>query len=226
VEKSTVTIKNLDLKTPKYKVRKTNLDKLNIQLTAVQKEIIIGTLLGDSSIERAKLSHNGRLRFDQTFPSHGPYLMTLFSHFYNLSGKGPRVIFRKADKRTGKFYYQMQFKTLNYPCFNYYHDLFYKEGKKVIPFNIDELLTARSLAYWIMDDGSKPSKYQTILHTRAYKYEEVLLLTKALEVKFKLKTKLYEKIPGQWVIIIPLNQDTSLKNIVIPYMHSSMLYKI
>ena len=39
------------------------------------------------------------------------------------------------------------------PCLNFYHELFYKDNIKVIPINLEKLLTARGLAYWIMDDG-------------------------------------------------------------------------
>jgi hypothetical protein len=217
---------NKDIKT-KYKVRKTNEAKLLVQLTNIQKEILVGTLLGDASIERNKPNHNARLRFDQTFPNHASYLMNIFSYFYNLAGKGPSIIIRKPDKRTGKIYTHMQFKTLVFPCLNVYHDLFYKDGKKIIPYNIGELLTARGLAYWIMDDGGKSSgSTETILHTRSYTFEEVLFLQQVLKSNFKLYTRLYEKTSGQWVIAIPKRQEIDLKDIVFPYMHYSMLYKV
>lgn len=73
--------------------------------------------------------------------------MSIFSHFYNLSGKGPLVTIRKPDPRTGKIYSQLQFKTLVFPCLNAYHELFYLNGKKIIPKNIGDLLTPRALAY-------------------------------------------------------------------------------
>jgi hypothetical protein len=73
--------------------------------------------------------------------------MFIYSHFSNLGGKGPKVYIRKPDKRTNKIYSSMQFKTLSLPCLNYYYDLFYKEGKKIVPSNIGDLLTARALAY-------------------------------------------------------------------------------
>lgn len=105
-------------------------EKSQVQLTSVQKEILVGTLLGDAFIERYKPTHNARVRFDQSFPNHASYLMKIFSYFYNLTGKGPTVIIRKPDKRTGKVYSQMQLKTLAFPCFNYYLNLFYKMVKK------------------------------------------------------------------------------------------------
>ena len=164
-----------------------NKERSNIKLSDIQKEILIGTILGDAYIERKKLTHNARIRYDQTFPKHSSYLMNIYSWLYNLTGKGPSLIIRKPDKRTGKIYYQIQFKTLNLPCLNFYHDLFYKEGKKIIPETLGELLTPRALAYWIMDDGGKSTSNQTILHTRAHSLNDVLLVQKVLKHNFKLK---------------------------------------
>ena len=44
--------------TKNYKIRKTSEAKLKVNLTSIQKEVVIGTLLGDSSIERAKPNQN------------------------------------------------------------------------------------------------------------------------------------------------------------------------
>ena len=121
--------------------------KSKIILNNIQKDIIIGTILGDSSLERYERSINSRLRIDRTFPHHAEYTMHLFSHLINLCGKGPKVYIRKPDLRTNKIYSSIQFKTLALPSLNYYKDLFYKDGKKIIPANIGDLLTARALAY-------------------------------------------------------------------------------
>jgi hypothetical protein len=39
------------------------------------------------------------------------------------------------------------------PCFNYYHSLFRSSRAKIIPSNINRILTPLGLAYWAMDDG-------------------------------------------------------------------------
>jgi hypothetical protein len=128
-----------------FNINSTFLDKKKykskVNLNDIQKDILIGTILGDSSIEKRGRFQNARLRFDQTFPDHATYLMYIYSQFTNLAGKGPKVYIRKPDKRTNKIYSSMQFKTLAFPCLNYYYDLFYKEGKKIIPSNISQLLT-------------------------------------------------------------------------------------
>ena len=77
-----------------------------------------------------------------------------------------------------------------------------------------------------MDDGSKLSSSQNALHTRSYNYREVLLLQQTLYSNFKLKSNLFEKTPSQWIIIIPIKQEVSLKEIVMPYMHYTFLYKL
>jgi hypothetical protein len=52
--------------------------------------------------------------------------------------------------------------------------LFYPEGKKVIPLNIGELLTAQGLTFWASDDGSKhgPGFH---LNTDSFTFSEVEL---------------------------------------------------
>ena len=77
-----------------------------------------------------------------------------------------------------------------------------------------------------MDDGGKGSNGETYLHTRSYTLEEVKLLQEALMIKFELQTRLIQKAPGQWVIVIPVRQVRPLKDIVCTYNHPSMAYKI
>lgn len=48
---------------------------------------------------------------------------------------------------------------------------------------------------------------------------------------FGLRTRLVEKVPAapsgrKWVIVIPVRQVTSLRDIVLSYMCLSMLYKV
>lgn len=103
-------------------------------------------------MERNKQTHNARLRYEQTYPKHASYLQFLYAIFLNLTSSGPKIIVRKADKRTGKIYKTIAFKTRALQQLNHLYDLFYKydvNGKryKVIPVNIHELLTSRALAY-------------------------------------------------------------------------------
>ena len=49
----------------------------SILLTQLQKEVIVGTLLGNASIERRKPTHNARILFEQFYPNHEAYPLSL-----------------------------------------------------------------------------------------------------------------------------------------------------
>jgi len=57
------------------------------------------------------------------------------------------IILTRNNQKTGIITQSLYFRTLSMPCLNYYYEIFYKDKKKLIPVNLDELLTARGLAY-------------------------------------------------------------------------------
>jgi hypothetical protein len=59
----------------------------------------------------------------------------------------PVILTRKPDKRTGKIYKSIYFRTLAFPCLNEFYDIFYEDKVKIIPKNLYELLTPVGLAY-------------------------------------------------------------------------------
>ena len=64
------------------------------------------------------------------------------------------TILTRNDKKRDLITQSLYFRTLAMPYLNYYYDLFYKDKIKVIPRNLDELLTARGLAFWLMMMGT------------------------------------------------------------------------
>ena len=59
-----------------------------------------------------------------------------------------------------------------------------------------------------------------------FKKEDVEYLQTVLNKNFELRTRLEEKTQNQWVIYIPVRQKIKLIDIVGPFMHKSMLYKV
>ena len=97
----------------------------------------------------------------------------------------------------------------------------YVTGFKVVPQNIFELLTPISIAYWIMDDGGRCGNGFHFA-TNAFSTEEVNLLAKVIQDKFGLKCSVHSRNR----IYIGASSTEQLANIVRPYVHSSMAYKI
>ncbi len=127
--------------------RATNLQK-ELQVSKIQDEIIIGTMLGDCSIEKARPLSNARLQFKQS-TKNKLYIEHLFDIFKDFCGTEPKIM-SKFDSRANrnKIYEAIKFQTFSLPCFNLYKEIFYnKNGVKIVPLNLEELLTVRGLAY-------------------------------------------------------------------------------
>jgi hypothetical protein len=98
-------------------------------------------------LERNKSTHNTRLRIEQSFPEKKDYLYSLYELLKPLTTMEPTILTRNNKKR-GLITRSIYFRTLAIPCLNYYYyEIFYKDKKKVIPNNLDKLLTARGLVY-------------------------------------------------------------------------------
>ena len=62
-------------------------------------EVLIGLLLGDLSAERAKPTHNTRLRFEQSLNKNEQYLYHLYDIFKEFVAQPPRSPSRKNHKK-------------------------------------------------------------------------------------------------------------------------------
>jgi LAGLIDADG DNA endonuclease family len=189
------------------------------------KEILIGLILGDLYINKQKTGINARLEFTQGVV-HIEYLQHLFELFNYFCGMVPKIPTRSPDKRTGKIYDSAIFYTYSLPCFLEFYNLFYPDGKKIIPLNIGDLLTPLGLAYWVADDGSFCSTNQVVvLSTECFTLEEINLLIKVLSENFNLKATINKNGAG-FRIRISKESIPVLQALLAPHMPSMMRYKI
>jgi len=107
--------------------------------------------LGDGHIQQRHLSGNSRFMYAQSNlrKHHFNYFNHIFEIFKFYISKDFKVKSKSfVEKRSNKTYNFVNFTTLTLPCFTYYRDLFYNSNnKKVVPSNINELLTPIGLAY-------------------------------------------------------------------------------
>jgi hypothetical protein len=172
-----------------------------------------------------KTNSNIRLRFEQG-TVHDDYLLHLYDLFKSCCPQAPKVYTRLPDKRTGEIFYRISFYTYSLPCFTDIFDLFYLDGKKIIPSNIGDLLTPLGLCYWICDDGSFNHRDKAVvLHTQSFTHEEVKLLVGVLTNKFNLKCTINRK-GDCYIIIISAKSLPGLQKLLKPHMPCMMNYKI
>jgi hypothetical protein len=200
----------------------TNAQRSSFSVSPHLHEVIIGSSLGDLYINKQR--NNARLMFQQG-SVHELYMIHLYDLFKDYCGSGLKYIERKPDLRTGKIYSTIRFNSYSLLCFNYYHSLFYVDGVKIIPLNIEELLTPVGLAYWAMDDGCKLGNGFKF-STNSYTFEEVQLLVNVLKNNFDLDCSIHNFGKDQFTIFIKQNSMDKFRSLVTPYFHTSMLYKL
>jgi len=112
--------------------------------------------------------------------------------------------------------------------------LFYVNGIKMISTETMNYLTPMSIAYLLMDDGAWVSGSKSVrISTNTFNLQEVELLRYTFKAKFNLdcKIQLLTKkgliLPkDKYSLYIKVSSLPRLRELVLPYMHSSMLYKL
>lgn len=205
--------------------------KQEYELTQEQKDAIVGIMLADGYLERGKPSYNTRLRIDHSYPEQESYVLGLRILFASLIASKPVIIVRKADTRTGKVYKSISVRTLRFPCLNKYHNIFYKDKKKIVPLNIQDLLTPIGLAQLLMGDGYFEGHNGVVLIcSENFTKEEQELLIVALASKFGIKAALNKRISSSGTesfrIRISKKSMDKLITLVIPFFIPEMFYKL
>ena len=166
-------------------------NKQTITLNQIQKEVIVGTLLGDACIPRDRRRPGLRVQFAQTI-ARAEYIWHLYDLFRDFVGAPPRVYNIRGGGAAARDRQQMRFQTYSHPEFKFYDSLFYTvdEGfrrKKRVAKNIGQFLTVRALAYW--DDGDsyqKPRGRAYRFNTQSFTLEDQSILVQALRDNFEI----------------------------------------
>lgn len=202
-------------------IRKTNL-RFNkpILLSDYQKQVLIGTILGDSSFKIGKGSVSPAISC-----AHGikqeKYCKYKTHIFENLGAKCKYHKRNKEDKRTHIFYEDYTMYVPANPEFIVYYNAFYKNNKKVIPIQLLDQFTEISLAFMFMDDGTKTNNSYKIA-TNCFSKKEIEIFSKFLYDKFNIETTIH-KDNG---LYIKVNSKKLFEYLISPYIIDSMKYKL
>jgi len=170
------------LKKKSYKGKELELYKQTIKLTEIQREILIGVLLGDASISLRNGKPVYSIKFEQGI-ANIDYINHLYLIFEPFVGQIPLEYKNKS----------IWFRTYRHVCFKFYYDIFYcgVNSVKKVPKNISKFLTPRSLAYWYMDDGGLTGS-KIYLHTQGFVFSDQEFLRDVLKEKFGIITNLHK----------------------------------
>jgi hypothetical protein len=183
------------------------------------KEIIIGTLLGDSSLQTFTNGNTWRLRF---FQKDKEFIDHLYDQFQLFVKTPPKL----SDDGCGNL--RWYFNTIVIPDLLPYALQFYtKKGQrwvKIVPSNLE--ITAKTLAYWYMDNGTKKSNVIAYyLCTDSFSLAEVKLLGTIFKSNWNIHVS-YHKKGNNYRIFIPTKYAEIFKDLIKDYIINSFKYKL
>lgn len=193
-----------------------------IRLSAEQKELLYGTMLGDGHISRS----NNLARFSI---SHSIKQEEYIKYKHNILQSVAKEIKSNIahNKRMNKDYQFLSFVTKSIGDMAELHSMFYKENVKVIREEIIRyIVSPKSLAFWILDDGylDKTSN-RTHICTECFSYNEHLILQKLLCDNFGLHPTIY-KYQNSFRLRFGQIDTRKLSSLIVPFVVDSMKYKL
>jgi hypothetical protein len=197
--------------------RYTAMTRALIKIPNSKMSVFIGIILSDAHIQKQNRGE-ARLQFKQKY-SHFEYFYSVFFNLSHYCSKAPYVTKTIVNNR---LHYGLGFTTRSLPCITELYDLFYYEGKKIIPKNFFDLFTWEALVHFIQGDGAYSSGIT--LQTQCFTLEEQLLIVNVLMVKFQMECSIHKQ--GNYNVIY-IKSKSIKKNMhnMLPYIHPTMLYK-
>lgn len=198
-----------------------------LKLTQEQRDVLVGTLLGDGHLETANQGKTYRLKIEHAV-SQKAYLEWLYRVFQDWV-RTPPVIRARAVTFRGKtnVYKRIGFATISTGSLRFYAQQFYADRKKIVPKLIHRWLTPRAMAIWYMDDGSiKSRQHKTVLlNTHSFSDQDLKRLQQALEQRYGIKSTVRKQVDGKQLYLTAETVEKFLR-LIQPYVISSMEYKL
>ncbi len=194
------------------------LDKLSLET----KQIILGGLLGDSSIYSTSIKNYGFSFIHSIKQSdYFDYKLKLLQGIIN-EGKGYKGGFKGSlpNRRANSI--------INLSISDLIKEYCLVNGKKRInPKWINEL-TPLSIAIWYMDDGSAhfSDKQRARIHfaTNGFSFKEVALLKNMFKIKYDIESKVFDYKGA--TLILTADGSEKLFSLIYPYICKGMWYKL
>lgn len=197
--------------------------KKTLSLNSEQKQILVGSLLGDAHLESRYVLGCATLRIEHSYKQKD-YVDWLYDKFRNWVRTPPQ---KRVRRSWGKQQEKYGFITYGHRILGKFRDMFYKNRIKIIPKDIELYLSPLSLAVWFMDDGSiKSSKHRGMfLNTQTFSYSDIERLRKTLKHKFLTETVTKKDKNGLQIYILGKSAEGFIR-LIRPYIISTMEYKI
>lgn len=194
-----------------------------ISLNKEQKSILFGTILGDGYLQstgkknaRLRLEHGGKQK---------EYLLWKVKKLEKLF-QGKAKYLERVHPISKEKYNYWRHQSQSMPYLGKLRNIFYPDGKKKIPKDLEKYLTPLMLAVWYMDDG-----YYYLRDNCSYLYlgnvseQEAETVTRVLFKKFNITARVKQKKKGYAIYFSP-QETQKLKNLIKSHILYQFNYKL
>lgn len=222
-------VSELTIKT--FRTRGKNAGKFNItryfsqeehQLSNLQEQMILGSLLGDMSLGNPDINRNENSRL---YVVHSIKQEEYFMNKVKMLGEfmgSYRLYEPTPDKRTREIYKTWRGNSKAHKVFTDLYNLLYPNKIKTITKEyLDKINHPIALAYWFMDDGCNDGT----IATNSFSYEECILIKEWFKEKWGIECTLQAN-NSNFVIYISSKSRDLFDNLIKPYIIPSMNYKL
>jgi hypothetical protein len=202
--------------------------KRHLVLKPDQHHLIVGLILGDGSMRLPGRSHHANITIE-----HGEeqkeYVWWKYEQLKEWVLTPPSRVSRLYHKDRTRTLASWRFSTITHPALTSYYALFYRNGIKTIPENMNDLVAhPLTLAVWLMDDGNRNNDV-LFLSTQNFMLKEQERLQRCLWEKFGIESTLnfHSLSKGAKLYRIRLTREGSRRasQLVKPYILPSLMYK-
>jgi len=191
------------------------------ELTQAQKEVLMGSLLGDGCISLNKAGDSARYSESHSTEQR-EYLCWKQSVLHPFSRKIGREGKILKDGRVAK---GVSLRCHFHPVFVALYHSFYSDGKKKLPEGLIETLTPLSLAVWYMDDGHLADATLDGVFTLATCFTDYEAIADVLNERFSLDIECRPR-PEDNITILWIHNKDRFFSVIGKHVHPSMSYKI
>ncbi len=185
-----------------------------LPLSQEQRQIAIGTLLGDGSIKRPPGT-----RYCSLAMGHSDQQLSYLN--WKLEMLKPFASGKIQPHHQRPFHHGQ---TFTHPEFSKLDKQFYPAGKKEFPLELFQELDPLAIAVWYMDDGSYSGGRST-LATCAFSFEATTRIAEWFTTK-GMKAARHSNGNNSWIVGFTKAGTASLHDYVFPHIHPSMAYKL
>ena len=183
-----------------------------LELTQSEYDILLGSVLGDGYITK-----RGRIQIEQGSKQKA-YLEWKYEMIKRITST--RILIAERKTSSGIKTVSYRFWTKQY--FHSWRSDFYPLGIKIIPNEIETMLSPVVLAVWFMDDGFLRKENAVAIATDKFSEEDLEKINRALLNRYKIEASIVSR--GRMYF----GKDATRKfvEIISPYVIPSMRYKL